>query len=1103
MKKILTFLTVFLLLFSAFAIYANAERVYQTAEINNSDKLISLSVYSYPAKTVYGAFERLDTTGLKLRAVYEDGREELIQGDKIGIRYQQDVCFRVGDKGVVLSFGGKSITMPITVNRISYDLSILDLEAYSLIYNGSFQGYNKALPSIVGLDGIPLSITTSGGGTNVGSYDISINFETASSDYILPEAKVVPLIIEPASAEITWEELSFVYDGKSKVPKAYYVDVRGNKVYPEVIGAAINAGSGYTAKVIADDANYSFTNTQINYEIKKADYDFSGVSWSNDSFVYDGSIKSISATGLPLGVSIIGYTGDRGIDAGTYNVTAALRWDENNYNAPLPLTHTWEIQQAEYDISKIRFIPSSFVYDGKIHYPTLEEVMPIGADGIALEYRYSAGACHVSDGVVSVTITFTTNSKNYKVPSAVHSSVTVTPLAIEVVWGDSRLEYNGKSLVPTATSDKCTVNVTGAAISVGSYVAEAVTDNSDYEIKNSKISFTIIKAENKWVDKPTASVCYEGKEIGLSATSSFGEVKYRFYSDAEGKHQISAPTACGVYYAVAYVDETVNYTGLQSSVLSFEIVKIEAISFYAVIQRQNIKAFESLKPDDLVCTVINNDGSVISINPSEVKIVYENGDSFRKRDELVTLKYGKFTLQLAVSVEYADYDLSAVQWNGTSTVYDGTSKSPWLTGLPTGITVVEYVGGEITNAGDYTVFAKVDYDYENYNEPKLPSCKFVIEKCPLKAPEITSEYNGTAQIPMSDSSLYTLEFSGGFVDAGVYYISAQLYDSENYYFEGGSGGSCLATFVILPRTLSVTVFDVKKYLFEDPERAPYAITDGEIYNGDEVVFVQYVENNKVYLRSDNPNYVLSVTPGKIQKLPYATREGSIKIIVILVLISGIGVAMIYAYRKRDKISEGIEILRCRWANRNISVQPLADNLNSTGINTPIEKNEPTMPNEENEEAEDIDWHDESLSVNDVEIDDDVEETEEAIYDAPMFSVDVERADKLITDSLARNLVKKQSNTIYTEGSGREIINVDTLSENFDFGEKIDINLLKSKNLISKDTSYIKVLARGSIDKPLFVYANDFSLSAVKMIALTGGEAVKTITAKDSKKRKNI
>ena len=168
MKKILTFLTVFLLLFSAFAIYANAERVYQTAEINNSDKLISLSVYSYPAKTVYGAFERLDTTGLKLRAVYEDGREELIQGDKIGIRYQQDVCFRVGDKGVVLSFGGKSITMPITVNRISYDLSILDLEAYSLIYNGSFQGYNKALPSIVGLDGIPLSITTSGGGTNVG-----------------------------------------------------------------------------------------------------------------------------------------------------------------------------------------------------------------------------------------------------------------------------------------------------------------------------------------------------------------------------------------------------------------------------------------------------------------------------------------------------------------------------------------------------------------------------------------------------------------------------------------------------------------------------------------------------------------------------------------------------------------------------------------------------------------------------------------------------------------------------------------------------------------------------------------------------------------------
>ena len=67
---------------------------------------------------------------------------------------------------------------------------------------------------------------------------------------------------------------------------------------------------------------------------------------------------------------------------------------------------------------------------------------------------------------------------------------------------------------------------------------------------------------------------------------------------------------------------------------------------------------------------------------------------------------------------------------------------------------------------------------------------------------------------------------------------------------------------------------------------------------------------------------------------------------------------------------------------------------------------------------------------------------------------------------------------------------------------MDINLLKEKTLIPYDTGYLKVLARGVIDKPLTVYADDFSLQAVKMIALTGGEAVRarTVSPKDKEKK---
>ena len=116
----------------------------------------------------------------------------------------------------------------------------------------------------------------------------------------------------------------------------------------------------------------------------------------------------------------------------------------------------------------------------------------------------------------------------------------------------------------------------------------------------------------------------------------------------------------------------------------------------------------------------------------------------------------------------------------------------------------------------------------------------------------------------------------------------------------------------------------------------------------------------------------------------------------------------------------------------------------------------------------------------------------------MLSVNAERADGLITDSLAKDLLRREDVKIVTEGKRKQIINVDTLSRNFEADERVDVNLLKNRSLVPYDTAYIKVLARGVIDKPLKVYANDFSLSAVKMIALTGGEAVKVITVRKKK-----
>ena len=124
-----------------------------------------------------------------------------------------------------------------------------------------------------------------------------------------------------------------------------------------------------------------------------------------------------------------------------------------------------------------------------------------------------------------------------------------------------------------------------------------------------------------------------------------------------------------------------------------------------------------------------------------------------------------------------------------------------------------------------------------------------------------------------------------------------------------------------------------------------------------------------------------------------------------------------------------------------------------------------------------------------------EKTGQTIYDGDKISISVDapHADMLLTDPQARGLVKKEGDVVYTDGTSRASISVGELSDAFEVGDKVDINSLKDKGLIPKDVGQIKVVGGGKIDKSLTVYANDFTLSAIKMIALSGGQAIKSVT----------
>ncbi len=120
---------------------------------------------------------------------------------------------------------------------------------------------------------------------------------------------------------------------------------------------------------------------------------------------------------------------------------------------------------------------------------------------------------------------------------------------------------------------------------------------------------------------------------------------------------------------------------------------------------------------------------------------------------------------------------------------------------------------------------------------------------------------------------------------------------------------------------------------------------------------------------------------------------------------------------------------------------------------------------------------------------------------PLSQVTVAEANALMPDEIAKEELKAES-TLFTNieihtGAKKAEINIDTIAEHFNSGDTVTLSLLKEKGLVSKQTGHVKILARGTLDKPLTVIAQDFSIAALKMILLTGGTP---IVAKSSPRR---
>jgi large subunit ribosomal protein L15 len=72
-----------------------------------------------------------------------------------------------------------------------------------------------------------------------------------------------------------------------------------------------------------------------------------------------------------------------------------------------------------------------------------------------------------------------------------------------------------------------------------------------------------------------------------------------------------------------------------------------------------------------------------------------------------------------------------------------------------------------------------------------------------------------------------------------------------------------------------------------------------------------------------------------------------------------------------------------------------------------------------------------------------------------------------------------------------VVNLDELDKRFESGDIVNLDSLKSKNIVKGKGILIKILGQGELAKKLTVYADAFSEKALQLIQKAGGMAVLT------------
>lgn len=376
-----------------------------------------------------------------------------------------------------------------------------------------------------------------------------------------------------------YTDISELINNKLTVVVNYSDQTSNNLIY----GDGGYAVSELPQNLNANEEGYNLTLSYKNFSqdliliIRKVDIDFSSVGWNYyEPFTYDGEEKTVELVNVPENVEVTYQNNYKETNAGTYNATAIIEYDENNYNITndehLVLTQQWTINKAQIDMWGVRWDYSAtqpYTYDGNEKEVKLIN-LPEGK-GVSVNYENNA---RTNAGTYTASATLNYDTNNYELSNVNFDKTIEWTINKQQVNKpskvSSRLFYSGQEQtgVTYNPQDKdviFTVSGNATATDADQYsVTFALIDKTNYEWNDESTNDVVIEWEiekvpldfsgTRWDYKSLEPFTYDGQVKTVSIINLPEGVTIKNYTGT------TSATDAGTYTAgVEFNYDNVNY----------------------------------------------------------------------------------------------------------------------------------------------------------------------------------------------------------------------------------------------------------------------------------------------------------------------------------------------------------------------------------------------------------------------------------------------------------------------------------------------------------------------------------------------------------------